>query len=297
MIWLLFVIALWDPCLVHSQKRMGFIHLGHEVIINEPLIAGSQHLWVLSASEVRQNDLCTSHDGHLVLEWWARTQQPASSLGRVSLLVYLDATSKEVHSGGLEGPMDRGGLAFDISGIRGSVVQRTVQRGDFFLNKTRVVIIISNTNLNQSSSDPVGYTMLASCLSSSMLKCPRGGSGFRPCTGMGSHYNGSCILNVGDPALSQCSCKPNVSREDCVPMTDSSITRYAACHAPYFSHRLSRSNSNNDHWQCGGCPTSCQRGFCSIMFFKWLPSDCVLQKQGCGCCLRCMSGIDVELIH
>jgi len=224
MIWLLFVIALWDPCLVHSQKRMGFIHLGHEVIINEPLIAGSQHLWVLSASEVRQNDLCTSHDGHLVLEWWARTQQPASSLGRVSLLVYLNATSKEVHSGGLEGPMDRGGLAFDISGIRGSVVQRTVQRGDFFLNKTRVVIIISNTNLNQSSSDPVGYTMLASCLSSSMLKCPRGGSGFRPCTGMGSHYNGSCILNVGDPALSQCSCKPNVSKEDCVPMTDSSIT-------------------------------------------------------------------------
>jgi hypothetical protein len=216
------VVALWLPRLAISQKRMGFIHLGHEVIINEPLIAGSQHLWVLSASEVRQNDLCTSHDGYLLLEWWARTQQPASTLGRVSLLTYLDATSKGEHNGGIEGPMDHEGLAFDPTS-RGSVVQRTVHNGASLLNKTRVIIFVSNTNLNQSSSDPVGYTMLASCLSSSMLKCPRGGSGFRPCTGMGSHYNGSCILNAVNPGLSNCACTPRVEKQDCVPVTEVSV--------------------------------------------------------------------------
>ncbi|GAX74977.1 hypothetical protein CEUSTIGMA_g2423.t1 [Chlamydomonas eustigma] len=220
MIWLLYLIgAMWLTSQVQSQKRMGFIHLGHEVIINEPLIAGSQHLWVLSASEVRQNDLCTSHGGYLVLEWWARTQQPSSSVGRVGLMVYLDATSKEVHSGGIDGPMEHGGLTFDLSG-KGSVVQRTIQKGDLLLNKSRVVIFISNASLNQSSSDPVGYSMLASCLSASMVKCPRGGSGFRPCMGMGNHYNGSCVVSIVDPALSKCACNPKLDKQDCVPMTD-----------------------------------------------------------------------------
>lgn len=42
---------------------MGPMHLGHEVHATQPLPVGTQHQWVLSASEIRQNPLCNGNDG------------------------------------------------------------------------------------------------------------------------------------------------------------------------------------------------------------------------------------------
>ena len=107
---------------------MGPIHLGHEVHASSlaqassgrarstTLRPGEQDEWVLSAAEVRQNDLCSGKDGwvrqidmwmactitvkyqglcpltvvrmslrFLVVEWWADTAEPASSVGLISL--------------------------------------------------------------------------------------------------------------------------------------------------------------------------------------------------------------------
>ena len=135
---------------------------------------------------------------YLVVEWWAITRQPATSVGRVSLMIYKDSVSYEaVKSGDVQGAMDASALSYD-KGRRGSVVQRTVQHSSVLRNATRLIVFVANNNAatkvgSTSDVSPTGYSMLASCMSRSTVSCPRGSSGSRPCHGMGSDFTTFCI--------------------------------------------------------------------------------------------------------